>query len=153
MIVNDFFQFLVVKRTTWEALNVDQWKKKATSIWSMKMETTAVIVERNILLKYICNVESNRYGIINNYCMRLSKISWFGSGCIIRSPSVFFDYWRSNLPFSRKSAVARRRKAWFHLRMGRMLFAAKHGWTTLRMSRTLSVVGSYLQGTLWAFGK
>ena len=103
MIVNDFFQFLVVKRTTWEALNVDQWKKEATSIWSMKMETTAVIVERNILLKYICNVELNRQGIINNYCMRLSKISWFGSGFIIRSPSLFFDYWRSNLPFSRKS--------------------------------------------------
>jgi len=60
MIVNDFFQFLVVKRTTWEALNVDQWQKKVTSIWSMKMETTVVIVERNILLKYICNVESNR---------------------------------------------------------------------------------------------
>ena len=77
MIVNNFCQFLVVKRTTWEALNVDQWKKVATSIWSMKMETTAVIVERNILLKYICNVESNRYGIVNNYCTDIVFWQWF----------------------------------------------------------------------------
>ena len=53
-------------------------------------------------------------------------------------------------------AVARRRKAWFDLRMSRMLFAAKHKakhrWTTLRMSRPL-FVGSYLQVTWWAFGQ
>ena len=30
-------------------------------------------------------------------------ISCVGSVFIIRSPSLFFDYWRSNLPFSRES--------------------------------------------------
>ena len=44
-------------------------------------------------------------------------------------------------------AIARRRKAWFRLRMSmsRKLFAAKHCWTTLRMSRPL-FVGSHLVG-------
>ena len=34
-------------------------------------------------------------------------------------------------------AIARRRKAYFRLRMSRILFAAKHSGTTLRMSRPL----------------
>ena len=44
-------------------------------------------------------------------------------------------------------AIARRRKAWFRLRMSmsRKLFAAKHCWTTLRMSSPL-FVGSHLVG-------
>ena len=41
-------------------------------------------------------------------------------------------------------AIARGRKWWFHLRMSRILFAAKHSWTALLMSRPL-FVGSYLQ--------
>ena len=48
-------------------------------------------------------------------------------------------------------AFARRRKAWFYLRMSRILVTAKHRWTTLRMSRPL-FVGSYLQVTWWALG-
>ena len=54
-------------------------------------------------------------------------------------------------------AIARRRKAWFRVRMSRILFAAapitaKHSWTTtLRMSRPL-FIGSYLQVTWWALG-
>ena len=36
-------------------------------------------------------------------------------------------------------AIARRRKAWLHLRMSRILFAAKYSWTTLRISRPLFV--------------
>ena len=48
-------------------------------------------------------------------------------------------------------AFARRRKAWFYLRMCRILVTAKHRWTTLRMSRPL-FVGSYLQVTWWALG-
>ena len=49
-------------------------------------------------------------------------------------------------------AIARRRKAWFRVRMSRILFAAaaiaaKHSWTsTLRMSRPF-FIGSYLQVT------
>ena len=49
-------------------------------------------------------------------------------------------------------AIARRRKAWFHLRMSRILFVAKHSWTALSMSRPL-FVGSFLQVTLWALSK
>ena len=47
--------------------------------------------------------------------------------------------------------IARRRKAWFHLRMSRgLIFAAQQGWMTflLPMSRPL-FVGSYLQVTWW----
>ena len=44
-------------------------------------------------------------------------------------------FWkRSDLPFSRKGD-RKRRKAWVHLRMIRILFAAKQSWTTLRVSR------------------
>ena len=38
------------------------------------------------------------------------------------------------------------REAWFHLRMSKILFAAKQSWTTLRMSRPL-FVDSYLTVT------
>ena len=38
----------------------------------------------------------------------------------------------------------------FCLRMSRILFAAKHDWTTLRLSRQL-LVGSYLQAPWWEF--
>ena len=58
---------------------------------------------------------------------------------------------RSYLPliFSAR-AIARRRKAWFRLRVSRILFAAKHSWTTLRMTRPL-FVGSYFAGHLVGF--
>jgi len=48
---------------------------------------------------------------------------------------------QSDLPL-----IARRRKARVPLRMSRMLFAAKHCWMALRMSRPL-FVGSYLVGS------
>ena len=64
----------------------------------------------------------------------------FNINCfIIRSLSLFFN----NIIICKaichfhKTATARRRKAWFHLCMSRMLFAAKHSWTTLSMSRPL----------------
>ena len=41
---------------------------------------------------------------------------------------------------------------WFHLRMSKILFAAKQSWTTLPMSRS-PFVGSYLQVTWWALGQ
>ena len=46
---------------------------------------------------------------------------------------------RSDLHFHAR-AIARRRKARFPLLMCRILFAAKHSWTVLRMSRPLFVV-------------
>ena len=49
---------------------------------------------------------------------------------------------RSDLPW----------KARFPLRMCRILFAVKHSWTALSMSRPL-FVGSYLQITWWALGQ
>ena len=49
-------------------------------------------------------------------------------------------------------AISKRRKARFPLQMSRILFAAKHSWTALRMSRPL-FVGSYLQVTRWALGQ
>ena len=49
-------------------------------------------------------------------------------------------------------AIEGRRKAWFHLRMSRILFAAEQSWMTLRLSRPL-FVGSYLQVTWWALGQ
>jgi len=48
--------------------------------------------------------------------------------------------------------IATRRKAWFHLRMSRILFAAKECWMAVRMSRPL-FVGTYLQVTWWALGQ
>ena len=36
-------------------------------------------------------------------------------------------------------AIARRRKAWFHLRMSSILFAAKRSWITLRTGRPIFV--------------
>ena len=76
---------------------------------------------------------------------------------IIRSPGLFFNEYlreakQSSINFFHARAIARRRKAWFRLRMTRVLFAAKHSWTTLRMSRPL-FVGSYLQVTWWTFGQ
>ena len=50
-------------------------------------------------------------------------------------------------------AVERRRKAWFHLRIiSTILFAAKHSWMTLCMSRPL-FVGSYLLVMWWVLGQ
>ena len=50
--------------------------------------------------------------------------------------------------FSRQSD-RKKEKSVVRLRMSRISFAAKHSWTTLRMSRSL-FVGSYLRVTWWA---
>ena len=63
-------------------------------------------------------------------------------------------FWRRSLPLECINKLQRRRKAWFCLRISRILFAAKHktkheakqakhSLTTLRMSRPL-LVGSYV---------
>ena len=108
--------------------------------------------------------------IINNYWTRFSKISWFVSGEQInylpkpktearhwqitifcdnriqwlfyhRSPSLFFNEYLTFCHFQAR-AIARKRKVRFHLRMSSIFFAAKHRWTTSRMSRKL-FAGSY----------
>ena len=48
---------------------------------------------------------------------------------IIRSPSLFFNEYVPFCHFHAR-AIAKRRKVWFHLRMSRILFAAKHSWIT-----------------------
>ena len=58
---------------------------------------------------------------------------------------------QSDLPFPRMSG-RKKEKARFPSRMCRILFAAKHSWTALRMSTPL-FVGSYLQVTWWALGQ
>ena len=93
---------------------------------------------------------------INNYWMRLSRISWFVSGeqinycnnwsmrhgqitifCINRvqlSFSQWVCFFNEYLAFCHfyTKLIARRRKAWFHLCMSRVLFVAKHSWTTFK---------------------
>ena len=54
--------------------------------------------------------------------------------------------------FFHAKVIVRKRKAWFRLRVSRILFAAKHSCTTLRISRPL-FVGTYLQVKWWAFGQ
>ena len=106
--------------------------------------------------------------IINNNWMRLSKI-WSvylpeASRSIIQLRQVV-DLWDTDKSWyfaitefnnlfyhSVTNAIAGRRKAWFHLRLNRILFAAKHNWTTLCMSSPL-FVGSYLQVMWWALGQ
>ena len=68
---------------------------------------------------------------------------------VIRSTSLFFnEYLRRSetICHFHARAIARRRKAWFHVRMSGIIFSAKHCWTTLCMSRPF-FVGSYLQIT------
>ena len=61
--------------------------------------------------------------------------NWVQNCFIIWLPGLFlmniFGKW-SNLHFHTR-VIARRRKAWFHLCMSRILFAAKHSRTKLRM--------------------
>ena len=69
---------------------------------------------------------------------------------MIRSQSLFF--FNEYLLEAKRSATCDLQERLFHFRMNRILFAAKQGWTTLRMSRPL-FFGSYLQVTWWALGR
>ena len=59
---------------------------------------------------------------------------------------------RTDLPFFHSRVIVRKRKAWFRLRVSRILLAAKHSCTTLRISGPL-FVGTYLQVKWWALGQ
>ena len=78
---------------------------------------------------------------------RYFGITEFKNCFIIQSPSMFFLI---NL-FGLFIFTQERRKAWLHLHMSRILFVAKHSWTTLLESRPL-FVSSYLQVAWWAPG-
>ena len=83
---------------------------------------------------------------------RYFAITEFNNCFIIRSPSLFVCLFFEGISSGSKAichfharAIAKRRKARFHLRMSRILFAAKQGWMTLCLSRPLfvgHVVGS-----------
>ena len=116
----------------------------------------------------LINLLNRVWKIINNNWMRLSKI-WCvylpeASRSIIQLRQVV-DLWDTdksryfaitefkNLFYhSVTNAIAGRRKVWFHLRLNRILLAAKHNWTTLCMSSPL-FVGSYLQVMWLALGQ
>ena len=79
---------------------------------------------------------------------RYYAITEFNNCFIIRSPSFFFNEYPRE---AKRSAIFTKErsqegeKTRFPLRMCRILFAAKHSWTALRMSRPLfagHVVGS-----------
>ena len=72
---------------------------------------------------------------------RYFVITEFNNCFIIRSPSLFFNEY---LREAKRSAFfhAITYHACFRLRINRILFAAKHSWMTLRMSRLL-FVGSF----------
>ena len=80
--------------------------------------------------------------------------------------SACAGYAMANLPrrrsfgSSRNPPQRRERGAWRSpnkwptiLRIRRILFAAKHSWTTLHISRHIICVVSYLQVTWWALGQ
>ena len=117
-----------------------------------------------------------QWKIINNYWTRLSKISWFVCGeqiniCRSRRLSQIIDLHDKQLLFyhsitefvlfneypweAKRSAIFKQEwsqegeKHSFLYALCRILFAAKHSWTALPMSRPL-FVGSYLQVTWWA---
>ena len=86
---------------------------------------------------------------------RYFAMTEFNNCFIIRSSSLFFKGILSGseaICHFHARVIARRRKAWFHFRMSRILFADKQSWATLRMSRPL-FVGSCLQITWWALGQ
>ena len=85
---------------------------------------------------------------------RYIAITEFNNCFIIRSDTefVWISLGSKAICHFHATAIPRRRKARFPLRMSRILFAAKHCWTALRMSRPL-FVGSYLQVTWWALGQ
>ena len=69
-----------------------------------------------LLLTYFISYYSSAF-TINHFPTTTPK-------CTLRS-ALFFNYLRSDLPFSRKSDSQEGKKAWFHLRMSRILFAAR----------------------------
>ena len=77
---------------------------------------------------------------------RYYAITEFNNCFIIRSPSLFFNYLRSDLPFSHAKAIAGRRKAWFLLGKSRIFFAPKHKPNTI--GRHCAWADNYLKAVI-----
>ena len=77
---------------------------------------------------------------------RYFAITEFNNCFMIRSPSLFFNCLRSDLPFSHAKAIAGRRKAWFLLGKSRILFAAKHKPNTI--GRHCAWADNYLKAVI-----
>ena len=110
-----------------------------------------MIIAENASKKNYQNSVPVVHTVCNNYRTKLTKMAWFDSGGQINylpNPKAEANNWsvRSlSLPFMiilgwhfLTRAITGRRKAWFHLRISRILFAATHGWKTLHSSRPLS---------------
>ena len=104
--------------------------------------------------KYYCFVNGGQINYsaeANNWSVRHWQITIFWHNRVQKlfyhsvTEYVFFD------KFIREVCIFThvRRKAWLHLHMSRILFAAKHSWTTSLGSRPL-FASSYLQVTWWA---
>ena len=100
------------------------------------------------------------FSIINNDLRdtdisRYFAVTEFNNFFIIRSQYLREAKRSAIFTHDQSDRNRRRRKVWFHLRdlrLSRMLFAVKHSWPTLRMSRQL-FVSSYLQVKWSAFGQ
>ena len=83
----------------------------------------------------------------NNWSARYWQLTIFAkiefNNCfIIRSASLSFLGISSGseaICHFHARAIAKMKKAWFHLRMSRILFAAKQSWMTLGMSRSFNI--------------
>ena len=80
-------------------------------------------------------------------------VTEFNNNCfIIGSLSLFFNEYpwkvKCSATFMQGQSQEEEKCNFILIHMSRILFAAKHSWTTLHMSRLL-FVGSYLQVTWW----
>ena len=101
-------------------------------------------------IESIMTIFGQCYNLLNNKS-RYFAATEFNNCFIIRSPSLF-SYFNHYLATQGSDQPFFLSRTWFLLRMSRLLFAAKHVQTVLRMSRPL-LVGSYLQVTWWAVGQ
>ena len=85
---------------------------------------------------------------------RYFAITEFNYCFIIQSPSFFLMNIfgkRSDLLFFSRKNDWKKEESVVSFTMSRILFAAEHSWTILRMSRPL-FLGNYLEVMWWAFG-
>ena len=82
-------------------------------------------------------------------------ITEFNNCFIIRSPSLSFIIIFGHCSFDqlKMSNHSLRARAWFQLRMSRILFAAKHNWTVLHMSRPFCVGSYQFDKVMWCVFK
>ena len=118
----------------------------------VKCSSLFICIQRNY-----SHAQYNNTATVNNYWTKLSKISWFVRSeeinysasannwsarhwqitifCDHRVCSLFNIFGKVAICHFHERCDQKKENSVFHLRMSRILFAAKHSWTTLRMSR------------------